>query len=418
MAAAEGQTGDRQTDADKDMFRKAGRILTGLFGLAFLIYAALDLAGVFDTPAERAVAALNRGVQHYDKGELDEAKAAWDEAVRLDPDQFRAYYYRGMLAERRGDRDAAIADYGEAIRAEPRLKRPDVYARLKDDLELPKIHLRRVDLLVARGDVAAAIAELDEADRLDPKSVHMVLRRGSLRLAQGDAAAAMADFDESIRRIPSNAAGWLERGKIKLFLKNDPKAAAEDLAVAMREAFSYRGFRQILDAGAKAFGEKEEASGPMLYDRRPFVPEAYHLMLWLHMARARAGEADAEELAKNVEELAQPVWRELIFRVAMNGGNAKDEARKIALGVWPGPVIELFMGTAYPAWVRKTAAAVEDEGARRVRLCDADFYLAAYSLEKGEREEARRLYQAAADGCPPGTVGAFAAKPELARLGP
>ncbi|HEX8664881.1 MAG TPA: tetratricopeptide repeat protein [Beijerinckiaceae bacterium] len=417
MAAAEGQTDDRQTAADKEMGRKAGKILTGLFGLAFLIYAGLDLAGAFDTLAERAVAALNRGVQHYNKGELDEAKAAYDEAVRLDPDQFRAYYYRGMLAERRGDRDAAIADYGEAIRAEPRLKRPDVYARLKDDLELPKIHMRRVDLLVAKGDVAAAVAELDEADRLDPKRVHMVLRRGSLRLAQGDVAAAMADFDESIRRIPSNAAGWLERGKIKLFLDDEPKAAAEDLAVAMREAFGYRGYRAILDAGAKAFGVPENKE-PMLYDERPFVPEGYHLMIWLHMARARAGEADAEELAKNVEELAQPVWRELMWRAMWNGSDGKQEVRKIVLGVWPGPVVALLTGQASPDEVRAAAAAGEDEGARRVRACDADFYLAAYSLEKGEREEARRLYQAAAETCPPGTVGAFAAKPELARLAP
>lgn len=417
MAAAGERTDDRQTDTDKEMGRKAGKILTGLFGLALLVYAALDLSGVFDTPAERAVAALNRGIGHDNKGELDEAKAAYDEAVRLDPDQFRAYYYRGQIAQRRGDLDAAIADYGEAIRAQPRLKRPDVYARLIDDLELPKIHMRRVDLLVAKGDVAAAIAELDEADRLDPKAVDMILRRGSLRLAQGDVPAAMADFDESIRRIPSNAAGWLERGKVKLFLNDEPKAAAEDLAVALREAFSYRDFRTILDAGAKSRGEPENKA-PMLYNNRPFVPEGYHLIIWLHMARARAGEADAEELAKNVEELAQPVWREVMWRTMMNGGDGRKEARKIALGVWPGPVVALFTGAASPGEVRVAAAAVEDEGVRRVRACDADFYLAAYSLEKGEREEARRLYQAAADTCPPGTIATWAAKPELARLAP
>jgi lipoprotein NlpI len=81
-------------------------------------------------------------------------------------------------------------------------------------------------------------------------------------------------------------------------------------------------------------------------------------------------------------------------------------------------VIELFHGFAYPAWVRERAIATTDDTTQRVRICDADFYLAAYSLVKGTREEARRLYQAAADTCPPGTVGAFAANPELARLAP
>jgi tetratricopeptide (TPR) repeat protein len=414
MAAAEGQKQERPADRDDRLGVRVGKIVTPAAALAFLLYVVLDFIVAFPVPAERADTALSRGVQHYRRGELDQAKAAWDEAARLDPDEFRAYYFRGLLAEERGDRDGAIDEYDAAIRAHPKRK----WGNLDHGLELPNIHLRRVDLLAARGDVEAAIAELGDADRLDNGGVDMVLRRGSLRLDQGDVAGAIADFDESIRRIPSNAAGWLERGKVKLFLYGDSKGAAEDLAVAMREALSYRTFRELLDAGTKAPLVKEVVSRPMLYNRRPFVPEAYHLLIWLHLSRARSGEPDAEELAKNVEELAQPIWRELIFRVPGNGGNAKDEARKIALGVWPGPVIELFFGTAYPAWVRETAAAATDEAVRRVRLCDADFYLAAYSVEKGKREEARRLYKAAADGCPPGTIGKFAAGAELTRLSP
>jgi hypothetical protein len=64
---------DGKTDADNDVGTTAKNILTGFFGLAFVVYAALDLAGAFVTPADRAVAALNRGIQHDNRGELDEA---------------------------------------------------------------------------------------------------------------------------------------------------------------------------------------------------------------------------------------------------------------------------------------------------------------------------------------------------------
>jgi lipoprotein NlpI len=52
----------------------------------------------------------------------------------------------------------------------------------------------------------------------------------------------------------------------------------------------------------------------------------------------------------------------------------------------------------------------------RRRLCDVDFYLAEYALEKGSSEEGRKLLQAAADGCPATALEYGFAKAELKRL--
>jgi len=49
----------------------------------------------------------------------DKAIAAYNEAIRLDPDYAEAYYSRGSVHHFMDDRDRALADYNEAIRLNP-----------------------------------------------------------------------------------------------------------------------------------------------------------------------------------------------------------------------------------------------------------------------------------------------------------
>jgi hypothetical protein len=68
-----------------------------------------------------------------------------------------------------------------------------------------------------------------------------------------------------------------------------------------------------------------------------------------------------------------------------------------------------------PESIRPAAEAAQDPDTRR-RVCDVDFYLGVHALEKGTREEARKLLQAAADGCPASAPEAGFAKSELKRI--
>jgi tetratricopeptide (TPR) repeat protein len=110
-----------------------------------------------DLLAERANA--------YDiKGERDRAIADYDEAIRLNPKNARAFQIRGLAHRAKGDNDRAIADYDEAIRLDPK------YALAFNNRGLA---------YRAKGDNDRAIADCDEAIRLDPRYAAAFNNRGS-----------------------------------------------------------------------------------------------------------------------------------------------------------------------------------------------------------------------------------------------
>ena len=61
------------------------------------------------------------GLQAGRAGDYDRAVAEFSEAIRLKPDNARAYYNRGQAYRHRGDYGKALTDYGEAIRLKPDL---------------------------------------------------------------------------------------------------------------------------------------------------------------------------------------------------------------------------------------------------------------------------------------------------------
>src|ERR1044072_7747765 len=91
-----------------------------------------------------------------------------------------------------------------------------------------------------------------------------------------------------------------------------------------------------------------------------------------------------------------------------------EEAQNASRAVWPGRVIDLFLGTWTPEKLRAAAADTTDKTSLRRGQCDADFYLGLFRL-KTAPAEARTLLQAAADNCPPDALEGVAAKFELRR---
>ena len=62
---------------------------------------------------------INRGNALRDKGEQDEAIAAFSEAIRIDPKEAAAYFNRGLAWRSKGAYDNAIADYNQALALNP-----------------------------------------------------------------------------------------------------------------------------------------------------------------------------------------------------------------------------------------------------------------------------------------------------------
>jgi tetratricopeptide (TPR) repeat protein len=68
-----------------------------------------------------AEAYLNRGLDYYNNGDLDNAISAYDQAIQLNTNYAEAYNNRGQSYSDRGDLDHAIHDYDQAIQLNPNL---------------------------------------------------------------------------------------------------------------------------------------------------------------------------------------------------------------------------------------------------------------------------------------------------------
>ena len=165
----------------------------------------------------------NRGVAKKTLGRHDAAIADCDEAIRLKPDYVQAYYNRGIAKGELEQYEYAIADFDEAIRLEPN------YAKAYNKRGAAKAKLGRHD---------AAIADYDEAIRLNPNLAEAYYNRGNAKSVLGQHEAAVADYAEAIRLKPDFAEAYYTRGLAKkaLGLVNEARADFENTLVLARNA--------------------------------------------------------------------------------------------------------------------------------------------------------------------------------------
>ena len=107
-----------------------------------------------------------------------------DEAIRLNPEDAKAYIKRADAYDRKGERDLAITDYTKALR---------IYS--KD----PKVYTKRGFIYVKKGKYNLAIADYSEAIRLDSEYVEAYRARVDVYLVKREYDLAFADYDEIIR---------------------------------------------------------------------------------------------------------------------------------------------------------------------------------------------------------------------------
>ena len=107
------------------------------------------------------------------------------------------YTNRAAAYHERGDNDRAVADYNEAIRLDPKSG---------------KAFVGRGEVFGSRGDFERAIADYNEAIRLNPKSSVAYFARGRSYLFAGSVEKALADFNQASAHAPENAylALWVD----------------------------------------------------------------------------------------------------------------------------------------------------------------------------------------------------------------
>jgi len=149
-------------------------------------------------------------------GRYDEALAELDRAVGLAPLNPEGYHNRGVVHERQGNAAAALADYREALRYNPqyqpsrealaRLRGADAQATPRDaNAQRAATLADEASELARRGDYAAAMQRLDDAERLAPRLALLQQYRANVAFLMGDRTAAAAALRRALQIEPDNA---------------------------------------------------------------------------------------------------------------------------------------------------------------------------------------------------------------------
>ncbi len=208
-----------------------------------------------------SAALSDRGIAHLDVRNDDRALADFNEAIRIDPDNAKAFSRRGLAYQLRGqegDMERALADWAKALQLNPDdadtlEQRGRVYLIRRDydgmigdygalirlDPDNDWAFQQRAYAYRGRGELDRALADYAAAIRIDPKNAQTLHGRGLVYRDKGDLDRAIADFSAAIAIDPDHVgAGGFFRDRAAAYrAKGDAARAAADEAEAKRRGW-------------------------------------------------------------------------------------------------------------------------------------------------------------------------------------
>jgi tetratricopeptide (TPR) repeat protein len=251
---------------------------------------ALDLFSDELKRTPSSVAYTIRGTIWNEQRDFDKAIIDFNQAIRLDPKNPRAYIGRGLAWVPKHEWNKAISDFTEAIRLDP-----------KD----ASVHMCRGLVWHTKKEFEKAIWEYDESIRLDPRFASSYGNRALAWSAKGDIDKAISDYDEVIRLDPS-AVAYNNRGNTWSDTKEYDKAIADyDEAIRLDPKYVYayinrgRAWRKT-GKYAKALSDYDEV---LRLD--PKEGRSYWGLAWLYATCPDAKYRDGKKAVDNAEKARQ-----------------------------------------------------------------------------------------------------------------
>lgn len=185
-----------------------------------------------------------RGVARQNLGRHREAIADYEKALEQLPENRGILFNKALAEEEVEDYEAAEKTFATLLKAYPRfdngyigraklrLATGDTIAALDDinhALELNKnatnAYVMRADIAISSSkDFAKALADMDEAIKLQPQFAGYFINRAFLRYNLDDYFGAMADYDYAIQLEPLNATALFNRGLLRAEVHDNNKA--------------------------------------------------------------------------------------------------------------------------------------------------------------------------------------------------
>jgi tetratricopeptide (TPR) repeat protein len=334
-------------------------IIRSIFASICLILFATSLQAADINDLKAAVAAAEKGTSDDAIRLFTQALAAGDlsaeDQLTARKGRGREYSAKSLIAdafERHDDahrlRDNAIADFSAALSQ----KADDgaVLAERGQDYHLNK----QFDL---------AVADFSAALKIDHSPSTLLQRAASLR-AKGAYEDAIADCTAALQ------------------------IEARDTGLELWDVYNERGYTEFMaaryDAAAADFAKALELGAPARADDVLWLP---YQLAWLHIADARAGKNDSEELGKF-------------------SGKINDKQ-------WPGTLISFFRGQLK---LEDVSAASSHGTMGRSRECNLSLFAGEDALGKSNSEQARLLILRAREVCNIHTLQYLVAGIELDRM--
>ncbi|MBS0540680.1 MAG: tetratricopeptide repeat protein [Proteobacteria bacterium] len=198
-----------------------------------------DFTEALEIDPKEVNALINRGISYREKNDPDKAIIDFSEALRLgmltgdvlqfgskDPEAVRhwaqvahARFQRGTAYVTKKEYDLALADFNESIRLNP--------------LEA-RAFVSRGGIYLFRNDIQKAIADFTEGIRLDPNYAFAYFQRGFAYHSLDEADKAIADYTTSIELDPKYITSYLNRGIVYYTRKGNFDAAIADFTKALQ----------------------------------------------------------------------------------------------------------------------------------------------------------------------------------------
>jgi lipoprotein NlpI len=300
------------------------------------------------------------------------------------------------------DPDRAMADCNEAI---------------KLDRTFAPAYINRGNAHLNKGAFDSAFNDFNEAVRLDPKSAWALNARGDLYKAKGEFDHALADYNQAIQLDPGYAIAYFSRGDLYKRM-GDFDRAMTDLNDSIRldpnyaKAYFVRGrLSYIKGSNPGAIDDfnrliQLDPGDSFAYFNRGVA----YFLLGGRIADAQADFKKANEV--NPKDPYTALWLNLTERRNGLPSRLAETSKQLDMTAWPAPIVRQFLGELSAA---QTIAAAADQDPKKQagQTCEANFYSGELALLKKNKPEATRLLKLASSGCPPEFVESTASIAEL-----
>ena len=224
-----------------------------------------------------------------------EADSTFGLLLRYYPKYDNAYLGRAQLRINTNDTTGAASDIERALALNPNALNG---------------YILRADMAIrSGGDMKAALADLNEAVRLQPRLAGLYINRAYLRYSLNDYFGAMADYDYALQLEPANATALFNRGLLLAEVNANDRALEDFNSVLKLEPDNYRAlYSRALIHRAKGNYQAAIDDVNRVAEAFPEFPDALWLRSDIERSMGRMDRAEATyNKAKQLAAAARPV---------------------------------------------------------------------------------------------------------------